>query len=98
MKYLSIGSVIKIKDTNALMVIAGYLPKVEDGNTYDYFAVPYPLGMISFDEFMCINSDIIGEVVFEGYSDEQTDKFLNGLEEFEKNLKNIKTTEIKQNN
>lgn len=60
-----------------------------------FCTVPYPLGMSSFDEFMCINEDIIGEVVFDGYTDEQTNKFLNGLEEFKNNLMKIKFTEEK---
>ena len=96
MKHYSIGSVVKIKDTDSLVMIAGYLPNVENGKTYDYFTVPYPLGLVSFDEFVCINSDIIGEVVFEGYSDDKTVEFLNGLEEFEKNLMSINLSELSQ--
>jgi hypothetical protein len=94
MKHYSIGSVIKIKDTDSLFMIAGFLPKVEKGKTYDYFAVPYPLGLISFDEYICLNADIIGEVVFEGYSDGKTVEFLNGLEELEKNLISMDMSEL----
>lgn len=96
MKHYPIGSIIKIKDTDSLFMIAGFLPKLENGKTYDYFAVPYPLGLVSFDEYICLDSDIIGEVVFEGYSDDKTVEFLNGLEEFEKNLLSINMSDISE--
>ena len=94
MKHYSIGSIVKLKDVDHLFMIAGYLPKIKDGKTFDYFAVTYPFGLISLNEFICINNDIVEKVVFEGYSDEQTISFLNNIEEFEKNLMSIKTKEI----
>lgn len=70
---LPIGSVVRVASTQALAMILGYEPLVGDGRA-DYLGVPYPMGLVSDDGAIAFDSSSIGEVVFEGYADEEAQK------------------------
>ena len=85
--YLPIGSIVTLDgEKSGIYMIAGYLPKEEDGNVSDYFGVPYPLGLLRPDVFTCFDRNEITELVYRGYSDGACEKLLDGLNQFEKNL------------
>ncbi len=86
-KMLPVGSVVKIEHIkDHMFMIAGYLVKREGTKFYDYFVVPYPLGLLEFGQHICVNHSSITEVVFEGYSDEQTDIVLTEIKMFKDKL------------
>lgn len=72
--FLPIGSVFKQKKKRAVpLMVIGYFPI--DSNTeelYDYLAVIYPQGLISPTSVLLINQEEIGEILFEGYSDDES--------------------------
>ncbi len=96
-KYYPIGTIVKLNlSKENLFMISGYFPKREDTRVYDYFAVPFPLGLSDETSYICFDSSSITEVVYEGYCDEQCKKTLNGFDEMLANIKqalNKKTEE-----
>lgn len=84
---LPVGSVVVLKGKNARKVmIAGYHTKTKDGKIFDYFTVPYPMGLLAPSEYLLINEKLIDSVVFEGYRTPESDSFSQGLRELEENL------------
>lgn len=81
MRYYPVGTVVSVKDSNAMLMIAGYLPNVKEGKVYDYFGVAYPFGMLKMDDYICFDHKIIDKVVHMGYSDSQAEEFLDRYEE-----------------
>lgn len=68
-KFLPIGSIVKVDETNKLYMIAGYLPTVSDGAMREYTALRYPMGAVSSKVFAFFNREDIKEVVHQGYED-----------------------------
>lgn len=86
--YHPIGTIVKLGlDESLQFMIAGYLPKRADSSVFDYFAVPFPFGLVDETNYICFNRESITEVVFEGFSDEQCKEVLNGFDELASNLK-----------
>lgn len=84
---LPVGSIVELKGKNAHKVmIAGYHAASKDGKIFDYFTVPYPMGLIAPSEYLLMNENVIASVVFEGYRTPESDSFIEGLGELEKNL------------
>jgi len=76
-KVLPIGSIVYLKGGSQKMMILnrGSLIKIEDqSKMFDYSASPYPRGLTP-DKIMYFNSENIDKVVFEGYSDEEEERF-----------------------
>ena len=73
---LKLGTVVKISEPEGEVMIIGYYPEdPETGNVYTYLGIS-PVYGISFNEdAVFFNKDRILEIVFEGYSDEVSDKF-----------------------
>ena len=87
--FLPIGSVVLLGDTDPeIVMIAGYLPREEGKGVSDYFGVPYPLGMLTPSAYVCFQKRKISEVLHRGFCDENGQKLLNGLDQFEQNLVN----------
>lgn len=93
MRYYSVGTVVSVKDSDAVLMIAGYLPHIEDNKTYDYFGVAYPFGMLKMDDYICFDHKIIDKVIHMGYSDSQTEEFLDGYEQMYRNIKGDTATD-----
>lgn len=89
-KMLTVGSIVELKGENAdKVMIAGYHVKTKDGRIFDYFAVPYPLGMMTPSEYLLINENVISDVVFEGYGNHDSEVYLNALSILEKKFGEI---------
>lgn len=88
--YYPIGTVVKLTiDKDMLFMIAGYLTRQGDGKIHDYFAVPFPLGLIKDNQYISFNRDCITEVVHMGCCDEECQEVLEGFDQFAENLKKI---------
>lgn len=94
-KFLPIGSVCMLKGGTKRVMITGYL-SIEDSNPkkiYDYNGCIYPEGYLSSKQVCLFNHDQIDKVFFEGYTDEERDKFNKSLDELSKALeKKMKET------
>lgn len=73
---LPIGSVVKIRNINQLVMIFGYLQKSTGmpDRIVDYVGVPYPGGNVNLLTQCGFQMTDITEVVFEGYRNEQFEK------------------------
>lgn len=81
--YHPIGTIVKLTiDEDMLFMIAGYLTRQGDGKTFDYFAVPFPLGLTKDNQYISFNHDRITEVVYSGYCDEECNKLLKSVDQF----------------
>lgn len=88
--YHPIGTIVKLSiDEDMLFMISGYLVKQGDNKTHDYFAVPFPLGLIKENQYIIFNHECITDVVHVGYCDEECKNVLAGFDEFVSNLKNV---------
>ena len=79
---LPIGSVVKLKEANKLLMVFGILqtnPAVSD-ITFDYIGVPYPEGHFDIKLQLGFNHDNIEEVIFKGYQSEERDAFMGAME------------------
>ena len=87
-KYLPIGSIVKLKNNDNEIMIAGYY-SVEYNDMveiYDYLGCLYPEGLLLKNDFISFNHDDIANCVFKGFENEKfvamKKKFLNdGIEE-----------------
>ncbi len=86
--YYPIGTIVRLTiDKDMLFMIAGYLTAQGDGKTHDYFAVPFPFGLMKDNQYLSFNRECIIEVVHQGYCDEECQAVLDGFDEFTENLK-----------
>ena len=71
MTILPIGTVVNLKKTSEMPVmIIGYFPYNENGDSKDYVSVRYPMGAFDNKMFFFFNQEDIEEVVFKGYMDD----------------------------
>lgn len=91
-KFLPIGSIVQLKNTNKKVMVIGFLCKEQDkdGELYDYVGCPYPEGMISYDTNLLFNNNQIEKVFKEGYKDNEEIKYENQLESLLNSIKNNK--------
>lgn len=82
-KYLPIGSIVKLKNNDNEIMIAGYY-SVEYNDMveiYDYLGCLYPEGLLLKNDFISFNHDDIANCVFKGFENEKfvamKKKFLN---------------------
>lgn len=78
-KLYPLGSIVYLQDGTEKIVIIGRGVQIYDGEVdsdvfYDYAGCRYPLG-INPDEGLFFNEDNIDKVVFEGYSDEEEERY-----------------------
>ena len=73
---LPIGSVVKLRNSDQLVMIFGYLQKSTGmpDQIVDYVGVPYPSGNINLFTQYGFQMTDIAEVIFEGYRNEQFEK------------------------
>lgn len=73
----TIGSIVYLKDGKQKLMILNRGPIIESetGHVYfDYSACSYPLGLEA-DKVFYFNEENIEKIVFEGYSDEEEERF-----------------------
>lgn len=86
--YHPIGTIVRLSiDEDMLFMISGYLTRQGDGKTHDYFAVPFPFGLMKDNQYISFNCDCITEVIYNGFCDDECQNVLNGFDQFVENLK-----------
>lgn len=81
-KFLPIGTIVLLKDGQKKIMITGYLPVSKNKTVYDYSACLFPEGIISSSQTAVFNHDQIAEIIQEGYSNEETTKFVEALKQY----------------
>lgn len=96
MMSLPIGSVVKLKNFDLLVMITGKLPLVKVKRSYEYYDFRgqiYPIGDIGQKETYCFNIEDVDKIVYKGYISEENvvfDEFLQSYIE----LYNLKKAKI----
>lgn len=87
-RYLPIGSVIKLKNNNKMIMITGYysVEYENDLEIYDYSGCAYPEGVMIKSSYCSFNQSDIKEVLFEGYKTKEYTKLTNGLNEIDSEI------------
>ena len=70
MSWLPLGSVVKLPETNILLVVTGRMQKSSefDDETFDYAGIPFPTGFENSNQGALFNAEDIEKVIFMGYS------------------------------
>lgn len=98
-KFLKLGTVIKLKDADKKLMIIGYLPMEKDVNDnmlFDYVGCLYPEGLVSIDNTFMFNHDKIEEVYNDPFEDEESKSFLMYLKRIEMDIFQIGATRLKK--
>lgn len=87
-RYLPIGSVIKLKNNNKSIMITGYysVEYARDLEIYDYSGCAYPEGVMIKSSCCSFNQSDIKEVLFEGYKTDEYKILTNGLNEIDEEI------------
>lgn len=89
-QYYPLGTVVKLDiGSDRLFMVAGYFSQREKGKVYDYFAVPFPLGLTDASQYICFNHSMVEEVVHQGYCNESCQKLLDGFDGMTAQLKQL---------
>lgn len=87
--YYPIGTIVRLTiNKDMLFMISGYLTRQNEYPIHDYFAVPFPFGLVKDNQYILFNQQCIVEVVHKGYCDEECQSVLEGFDVFANNLKN----------
>ncbi|MGN1083924.1 MAG: DUF4176 domain-containing protein [Lachnospiraceae bacterium] len=78
-----LGTVVKLKDTEKLMMICGYASATaaRPGYIYDYSGFVYPEGYVDMYKVYQFNNEQIEGIVAMGYQDRETIVYMHALEE-----------------
>ena len=102
-KLLPLGSIVYLEEGTvplAIIVVSSFVQKEETGEKlyyFDYAGTPYPQGLIDEEELYYFHHENISEVVFEGYKNEQHERYLKSVEEWkEKNADAFEIAIIEQ--
>lgn len=86
--YYPVGTIVKLTiSDDVLFMIAGYLTRQGDREIFDYFAVPFPMGLTKENQYISFNRSCITEVVHLGFCDEQCDDVLKGFDQMVENIR-----------
>jgi len=86
--YYPIGTIVRLSlDKDLLFMISGYLTRQGDGKVYDYFAVPFPLGLTKANQYLSFNRECITDVVHIGYCDDECQQVLEGFDQLADNIR-----------
>ena len=69
---LPVGSVVRLQGAEALVMVAGYEPLLDEGWA-DYLGVPYPMGLVQEDAAVAFDADAVAEVVQRGLWDSEAE-------------------------
>lgn len=78
---LPVGSVVRLQGADALVMVLGFQPQLDDGYA-DYLGVVYPQGLVSDDAALAFDAEAVAEVVHQGYWDEEGDAALDTVRHF----------------
>lgn len=87
-RYLPIGSVIRLKNNDKMIMITGYysVEYARDLEIYDYSGCAYPEGVMIKSSCCSFNQSDIKEVLFEGYKTDEYKTLTNGLNEIDEEI------------
>lgn len=87
-RYLPIGSVVKLKNNDKMIMITGYysVEYARDLEIYDYSGCAYPEGVMIKSSCCSFNQSDIKEVLFEGYKTDEYKTLTNGLNEIDEEI------------
>lgn len=82
-KYLPIGTVLILKESNKKVMIIGFLgiDKEEKEKVYDYIGCLYPEGMIDTGKNLLFNHSQIDKIYYFGYQDNEEKEFKRLIED-----------------
>ena len=83
-KLLPLGTIVYLKEATAKLMVVGRGASFNDGEKQrfsDYVGVVYPNG-IDPEDALFFNREDIDEIVFEGYSDAEEERYLKVYEEW----------------
>lgn len=82
-KFLPLGTVVLLNDAIKRLMIIGYcaFDEVKKDKAYDYIGCLYPEGVISSKQMALFNHSQIQKIDYTGYSDEESKKFNEVLNE-----------------
>ena len=85
---LPIGTVVKLQNSTALLMIAGYLPEGESnrGKIWDYSGFLYPIGLRDPKEVYLFDQNQIAEIHALGYQDTEAFGFLAHMKEMKETM------------
>ncbi|WP_208423195.1 DUF4176 domain-containing protein [Latilactobacillus fragifolii] len=89
---LPIGSIIYLKEGSRKIMILNRGPVIEENNEnifFDYSGCSYPLGL-NIDEIFYFNEENVDKILFEGFSDEDEERFDELYSEYLRENKNIR--------
>lgn len=98
-KILPLGTIVYLKEATAKLMIVGRGASFDNGEGQsfsDYVGVVYPNG-IDPQDALFFNNENIDQVVFEGYSDEEEDRYAKIYEEWKEDLSKEKKAQTNQN-
>ena len=83
-KYLPIGTVLILKESNKKVMIIGFLgiDKEEKEKVYDYIGCLYPEGMIDTGKNLLFNHSQIDKIYYFGYQDNEEKEFKRLIEDW----------------
>ena len=69
--FVPIGTVVKLhENSNIKFMIVGYYPTNQDGESRDYAAIRYPMGVYDSRMYFFFNKEDISDVLHMGYIDD----------------------------
>ena len=86
--FLPIGSVVELINSDALVMIGGYLSiaDINSDKVWDYSGFIYPYGYVEDDKIVSFDHSQIQTVVAYGYRDVESDYFVEQIAEARKEL------------
>lgn len=93
-KYIPLGSVVRLKDANASVMVTGYaaVDEEEKNKVYDYAGCQYPEGVIDQDELLLFDHNQIDQIIYIGYESEEYKKYIKEVETAVENYEQSKLT------
>ncbi|MGN4817680.1 DUF4176 domain-containing protein [Bacillus cereus group sp. MYBK139-2] len=70
MKFLPIGTVVKLEEIEQFVMIIGRMVVSADKRDFDYVGVPYPVGYLGDEKVLCFNHEKVVEEMHRGYMTE----------------------------
>ena len=89
---LPVGTIVELNNSDALYMIVGFLPVNNRNNQlFQYSAVTYPGRSFGISKLCMFNHNDIKKVIFEGFSDDDFEKYKKDIEPYVERTKNEQT-------
>ncbi|TDT51986.1 DUF4176 domain-containing protein [Fonticella tunisiensis] len=91
MDYLPIGSVVLLKGGTKKVMIYGRIQRAgRNGKIYDYLGAMYPEGYAGEKYQILFNHGEIEKVIFKGYSDDEEERYLEKIKNYQDEINKLK--------